>query len=75
MSPVLVVSLQCVGGGIGNMICINNVVAVCSTVNIKGVEGRIVARNMIPVILYCAIVLLVSAAVLALGIDLMALGA
>ena len=55
--PVLIVALQCIGGGVGNMICVNNIVAVCSTVGVIGAEGKLMRRNLIPVVIYCAIVL------------------
>lgn len=51
--PAAVISaLQVVGGGIGNMVCINNVVAVSATVGISGEEGRIIRRNSIPMVIY-----------------------
>lgn len=52
LEPAIIVSLQIVGGGIGNMICVNNIVAVAATVGIKGVEGNIIRRNAIPTALY-----------------------
>ena len=64
ISQVLIVALQCVGGSIGNMICINNVVAACSTVGVVGVEGKLVRRNSIPMVIYCAIVILAAVIVM-----------
>lgn len=52
LSPVIITSLQVVGGGIGNMVCINNVVAVSATVGITGEEGRIIRRNSVPMAIY-----------------------
>ena len=52
LSPVIISALQVVGGGIGNMVCINNVVAVSATVGISGEEGRIIRRNSIPMFIY-----------------------
>jgi lactate permease len=52
---VLIVALQVLGGGIGNMICVNNVVAVCATVNITGKEGTLIKRNVIPSLAYALI--------------------
>lgn len=52
MPPVLVVALQVIGGAVGNMICVNNVVAVCATVGTIGVEGKLIRRNAIPCLLY-----------------------
>ncbi len=47
-----VVGLQAVGGAIGNMTCIHNVVAACATVGIVGKEGIIIRRNIIPMVAY-----------------------
>ena len=55
ISGVLIVSLQVLGGGIGNMICVNNVVAVCATVDITGKEGTLIKRNVIPSITYALV--------------------
>ncbi len=52
---VLIVALQVLGGGIGNMVCVNNVVAVCATVNITGKEGTLIKRNIIPSLAYALI--------------------
>lgn len=62
LSTASIVALQMAGGAIGNMICINNVVAVASTTNALGEEGRIIRTNLLPCLLYCAGVLLVYAA-------------
>ncbi|RKD31545.1 L-lactate permease [Thermohalobacter berrensis] len=55
MPVVLVVALQVIGGSIGNMICVNNVVAACATVGAIGVEGKLIRRNFIPTVIYTAI--------------------
>lgn len=52
LPPILITALQVVGGGVGNMICINNVVAVSATVGITGGEGPIIRRNALPAALY-----------------------
>lgn len=49
---VLIVAMQVIGGGIGNMICVNNVVAVCATLGIIGVEGKLIRRNALPAFIY-----------------------
>ena len=48
MSRIIIVSLQNVGGAIGNMICVHNIVAACATVGLVGVEGLLIKRNLIP---------------------------
>ncbi len=54
-----IVALQMAGGALGNMICINNVVAVASTTNAIGKEGDIIRMNLVPCLIYCAGVLAV----------------
>lgn len=56
LSTSTIVALQVTGGALGNMICINNVVAVTSTTNAPGNEGRIIRSCLLPCLLYCAIV-------------------
>lgn len=51
-STVLVVAMQNIGGAIGNMTCVNNVVAVCATVGTPGAEGMLIRRNAIPMVIY-----------------------
>ena len=53
ISKTIVVALQNVGGAIGNMICVHNVIAACATVGLIGVEGIIIKRNLIPVFILC----------------------
>lgn len=56
LSTSTIVALQITGGALGNMICINNVVAVTSTTNAPGNEGRIIRTCLLPCLIYCAIV-------------------
>jgi lactate permease len=51
ISTILVVSLQNIGGALGNMICVHNVIAACATVGLVGVEGLLIRRNLIPMVL------------------------
>lgn len=48
LSHIIIVSLQNVGGALGNMICVHNIIAACATVGLIGVEGLIIKRNLIP---------------------------
>jgi lactate permease len=52
MPPVFITAMQVIGGGIGNMVCVNNVVAVCATVGVIGMEGKLIRRNAIPMFIY-----------------------
>ncbi|MAG45816.1 MAG: lactate permease [Nanoarchaeota archaeon] len=52
ISPVIILALQAVGGAIGNMISIHNVIAASAAVGLHHQEGRIIRINLIPVIAY-----------------------
>ena len=67
LPEVLTVALQAVGGGIGNMVCINNIVAVAATVGIVGVEGRIIRRNALPMAIYAVLAAAIVALLIAVG--------
>lgn len=64
---VLIVALQNVGGSIGNMVCVNNVVAACATVGITGLEGKIIGRNALPMVIYALLVGGIVTIAIALG--------
>lgn len=68
LPTLLVVAMQNQGGAIGNMICINNIVAVCATTGISGVEGKLIRTNFIPWLCYYIIIIIVASAVLKFGI-------
>ncbi|MDR0491650.1 MAG: L-lactate permease, partial [Oscillospiraceae bacterium] len=55
LNTVAITALQSVGGAIGNMTCVNNVVAVCTTTGATGNEGKMILTNIIPTIIYCTI--------------------
>ena len=59
LSEASIIALQMAGGAIGNMICIHNVIAVASTTNALGNEGKIISRNLLPCLLYMGLVLVV----------------
>lgn len=48
----LILSLGLMGGAAGNMICVHNVVSVCTVVNTEGQEGTIIKKTIIPALLY-----------------------
>ena len=64
LSQVLIVASQIVGGAIGNIICINNIVAACATVGISGKEGRIIRINLFPTLVYTVVVIIFFAILL-----------
>ncbi|MCF8037187.1 MAG: L-lactate permease [Desulfobacteraceae bacterium] len=52
----IIVALQAVGGAMGNMVCIHNIVAASATVGLVGMEGVILKRNVVPLLLYGIVV-------------------
>ena len=52
---IIIVSLQNVGGAIGNMIAVHNIIAACATVGLVGAEGLLLKRNLIPVLIMASI--------------------
>ena len=54
-------ALQSVRGAMGNMVCINNIVAVCVVLGISEKEGYILKRTVIPMIIYGIIAAIVAA--------------
>jgi lactate permease len=66
----IVVAAQAVGGAIGNLIAIHNVVAALTVVGLIGEEGRVIRLELIPVLYYgvaTGIVTLILAYVVAPG--------
>ena len=52
----IVVGSQAVGGAIGNLVAIHNVVAALATVGLVGQEGRVIRLNLIPLFYYATMV-------------------
>jgi lactate permease len=53
LSPTVVLALQMLGANAGNMICVVNVVAAASVVQLSGREGEIIRYTVVPMLLYC----------------------
>ena len=60
ISPAFTAAVNSSGGALGNMICPNNVIAVCATVNFQNQEG-IIMRKVIPALLVLMIGEMVAA--------------
>ncbi|OIQ52063.1 L-lactate permease [Pseudodesulfovibrio hydrargyri] len=56
----IIVAAQAVGGGMGNMVCIHNIVAACAVVGLSGMEGLILKRTIWPFLLYGVVVGIVA---------------
>lgn len=60
LPTLLIVSQQFVGGAVGSMISVNNVVAACATTGAKGKEGELILKMLLPAIAYCLAVAAVA---------------
>ncbi len=56
----IIVAAQVVGGAMGNMICIHNIVAVCAVVGLAGREGMVLKKTFAPFVLYGIVVGLIA---------------
>ncbi|MBT9171932.1 MAG: L-lactate permease [Syntrophomonadaceae bacterium] len=48
ISHVITAALQVVGGALGNMICVHNLVAVAAVAGVLGLEGKMIRINLAP---------------------------
>lgn len=69
LSQVLIVALQNMGGAMGNMICVNNIVSVCATTGTNGNEGKLIRTNIVPCIIYCTVAVVVVGIFIAVGVN------
>lgn len=69
MNTVFIVALQNMGGAIGNMVCVNNVVSVCATTGTMGNEGKIIRMNAVPMVIFSLLVVGLVAIFMAAGIN------
>ncbi len=68
LPTVFIMSMQCVGGAIGNMVCINNAVAASATIGVAGREGKLIKMNVIPMLIYSLVTAAIFYIVIGLGI-------
>jgi lactate permease len=52
VSRTLVVALQNVGGGIGNMLAVLNIAAICGVIRMTGMEGVILRKTLVPTVVF-----------------------
>ncbi len=60
LQETTILALQSVGGAMGNMVCINNIIAVSTILGISNKEGYIMKRTVIPMIIYGVIAAVMS---------------
>ena len=69
--PTVILALQNQGGAIGNMVCINNIVAVAATtgiISIRGIEGKLLKTDVVPWAIYYVICIAVMIVALQMGL-------
>lgn len=64
---LVITSAQAVGGAMGNMICIHNIVAVCTVVGLSNREGDILKQTFWPFLLYGLVVGLMATLLISSG--------
>jgi lactate permease len=52
LDRTVMLALQAAGAAMGNMVCINNIVAVCSILGVVGREGDILKKTVVPMLVY-----------------------
>jgi lactate permease len=60
LSGTLILAMQSVGGAMGNMVCINNIIAVCTVTGIEKQEGNIIKHTVVPMFVYGVIAAIVA---------------
>lgn len=68
LPETLVLGLQLLGANAGNMICVVNVVAACSVVNLTGREGEVIRFTLVPMLYYSLMAGLVATLSLAFAL-------
>jgi len=60
LSTTLILALQSAGAAMGNMVCINNIIAVSTILGFSNKEGVIIKKTIIPMLAYGAVAALVG---------------
>lgn len=69
LPTVFIISMQCVGAAVGNMVCINNAVAASATIGTVGREGKLIKMNVVPMLIYTLVTVAFFYLMLALGVS------
>jgi lactate permease len=67
LSRLVILAAQAAGGAMGNMICVHNVVAVCTVVGLLNREGDIIKKTFWPFLLYGVVVAIAAYILLGAG--------
>lgn len=69
LPAMLIVAMQVMGGAMGNMVCVNNIVSACATCGTVGTEGRLIRSNIVPCLIYAVLTILILGGMIMAGID------
>ena len=69
LPQILILAMQGIGAGIGNMVCVNNIVAVAATVGCLGAEGYIIRANAVPAFFYYLLITLIVGGMIIVGFN------
>ncbi|WP_419154803.1 L-lactate permease [Weissella minor] len=58
LDKAMVLAAQVIGGAIGNMICIHNIVSVNGVVGFSGQEGQVLRKTAIPAVIYIVLLII-----------------
>jgi lactate permease len=67
LPTMIILAAQGVGGAMGNMICVHNIVAACAVTGMANREGEIMKKTFIPFILYGIIVGIIAFILIGIG--------
>ena len=69
LAPMLILAMQVMGGAMGNMVCVNNIVSACATCGTIGSEGRLMRSNVVPCLIYAALTILILGGLILAGFN------
>ena len=69
LAPMLILAMQVMGGAMGNMVCVNNIVSACATCGTVGSEGRLMRSNVVPCLIYASLTVLILGGLILAGFN------
>ncbi len=69
LPTLLILAMQVMGGAMGNMVCVNNIVSACATCGTLGSEGRLLRSDIIPCLIYAVLTVIILGGMIVMGID------
>ena len=66
---MLILAMHVMGGAMGNMVCVNNIVSACATCGTIGAEGRLMRLDAIPCLIYAVLTILILGGLILAGFN------